>query len=104
MVTRRKMIQATFGGAALITAGAAAPHKGKSAMNVRLATTGLATAMALVLSTPTYAETPADTLKVMDDSVDVVRKHRTGKSLLDQHGKISNAVISPPVPEQRQSI
>ena len=41
-------------------------------MNVRLATTGLATAMALVLSTPTYAETPADTLVIADVIDDVL--------------------------------
>ena len=30
----------------------------------------------------------------MDDSVDIVRRHRLGESLLDQHGKISKAVMN----------
>jgi alkylation response protein AidB-like acyl-CoA dehydrogenase len=39
-------------------------------------------------------ETPADTQQVMDDSVEIVRRHRLGASLLDEQDKISNPVMN----------
>ncbi len=37
--------------------------------------------------------TPADVQAVMDKSIDIVRRNRDGKTLLDQQGKIRNEVI-----------
>ncbi len=39
-------------------------------------------------------ETPADTQQVMDHSIELVRQHRLGGTLLDQHGKLSKAVMT----------
>lgn len=38
-------------------------------------------------------ETPADTQRIMDQAIELVRRHRLGGTLLDQHGKLSKSVM-----------
>jgi alkylation response protein AidB-like acyl-CoA dehydrogenase len=42
----------------------------------------------------TMPATPPDVQRIMDDSIAVVRRHRTEKTLLDEKGKITDAVLS----------
>lgn len=46
------------------------------------------------LFTPREIPTPADVQKVMDDSVDVVRRHREAGTLLNDDGKICESVLA----------